>query len=69
MLKESTAQKLNIVSMDLVLKISSKVDDFMKNLGVKDCWLTNEEQGKGNYIIVNNTARTTVQFKSLHVIN
>lgn len=69
MLKESTAQKLNIVSMDLVLKISSKVDDFMKNFGVKDCWLTNEEQGKGNYIIINNNARATVQFKSLHVIN
>lgn len=69
MLKESTAQKLNIVSMDLILKVSSKVDDSMKNLGVKDCWLTNEEQGKGNYIIINNNARATVQFKSLHVIN
>lgn len=48
MLKEGTAQKLNIVSMDLILKVSSKLDDFMKNLGVKDCCLTNEEQGKGN---------------------
>lgn len=48
MLKEGTAQKLNIVSTDLILKVSSKLDDFMKNLGVKDCYLTNEEQGKGN---------------------
>lgn len=69
MLKEGTAQKPNIVSMDLILKVSSKVDDSMKNLGVKDCWLTNEEQGKEIYIIINNTARTTIQFKSLHVIN
>lgn len=48
LLKEGTVQKLNIVSMDLILKVSSKLDDFMKNLGVKYCWVTNEEQGKRN---------------------
>lgn len=41
-------QNLNIVSMDLIVKVSSKLDDFMQNLDVKHCWLTNEEQGKGN---------------------
>lgn len=41
-------QSLNSVSIDLIFKVSSKLDDFMKNLGVRDCWLTNEEQGK-NY--------------------
>lgn len=48
LLKEGIGQKLNIVSIDLILKVSSKLDDFMKDLGVKDCWLTSEEQGKGN---------------------
>lgn len=48
LLKEGTAQKLNMMSLDLIIKVSSNLDGFTKNLGVKDCWLTNEEQGKGN---------------------
>lgn len=41
-------QNLSIVSMDLIFKVSSKLDDFMKNLEFKHCWLTNAEQGEGS---------------------
>lgn len=48
--------------MDLLLKVCPKLDDFMKNLAVKDCPV----KSKGREM---NNARTIPKLKSLHVPN